>query len=80
MKCAQIKLNVPGCEYQVQVEAPPGGFDALGIRCCCWEFVVLVVEAKNCHGVVCVDGQVAGEGIFVDLRLRVVEFPQPPFA
>jgi hypothetical protein len=26
------KYNVPGCEYQVQVEAPPGGFDALGIR------------------------------------------------
>ncbi len=74
------KYNVPGCEYQVQVEAPPGGFDALGIRCCCWEAVVLAVGAKNRHRVGCVDGRVAGEGIFVDLRLRVVKFPQPPFA
>jgi hypothetical protein len=38
------------------------------------------MEAKNRHGVICVDGRVAGEGIFVDLRLRVVKFPRPPFA
>ena len=45
MKCAQkqINPNVPGCEYQVQVEAPPGGLGALGIRSCCWEVVVLAV-------------------------------------
>ena len=30
--------------------------------------------SKNRHGVGCVDGRVAGEGIFVDLRLRVVKF------
>ncbi len=41
---------------------------------CCWEAVVLAVEAKNRHSVGCVDGRVAGEGIFVDLRLRVVKF------
>ena len=52
------------------VEAP----DTLGIRCSCWEAVDLAVEAKNRHGVFCVDGRVAGEGIFVDLRLRVVKF------
>jgi hypothetical protein len=26
--------NVPGYEYQVQVEAPQRGFGALGMRCC----------------------------------------------
>ena len=36
--------------------------------------------SKNRHGVGCVDGQVAGEGIFVDFRPRVVKFPRPLFA
>jgi hypothetical protein len=42
--------------------------------------VVLAVEAKNRHGEGCVDGRVAGEGIFVNLRLLVVKFLLPPFA